>query len=46
MGGRDEVALGMSVDVRGWPKLPTTDQANWMRHYSDHGLLYFEVEKG
>jgi len=37
---------GADIDVRGWPKLPASDQADWMRNYSDHGLLYFEVEKG
>jgi hypothetical protein len=36
---------GADVDVRGWPKLPANEQADWMRNYSDHGLLYFEIEK-
>ncbi len=34
------------VTVRGWPKEESTaDQDEWIRQYSDHGLLYFEVQK-
>lgn len=34
------------IDVRGWPALDTeSKQANWIKGYSDHGLLYLEVEK-
>jgi hypothetical protein len=34
------------VSVRGWPKESTAlKQDNWIRDYSDHGLLYFEVQK-
>lgn len=34
------------VDVRGWVKEKTdTDKANWIKNYSDHSLLYFEVVK-
>ena len=37
---------GAEVDVRGWPKLATEAQKDaWNRQYSDHGLLYFEVQK-
>jgi exonuclease III len=34
------------VDVRGWPK-EEDEQAkgNWIKKYSDHGLLFFRVEK-
>ncbi len=31
---------------RGWPKLATTAQQDkWIRDFSDHGLLYFEVQR-
>lgn len=34
------------VTVRGWPKEQTTaEQDSWIQDYSDHGLLYFEVQK-
>jgi exonuclease III len=34
------------VSVRGWPKLADpADQLRWVRDLSDHGLLYFQVEK-
>jgi len=34
------------VSVRGWPKEQTTaEQDSWIHDYSDHGLLYFEVQK-
>jgi hypothetical protein len=34
------------VDVRGWPKEPTdAAKADWIEQYSDHGLLYFEVQR-
>jgi hypothetical protein len=37
---------GADVTVRGWPKLPNpTAQDNWIRDFSDHGLIYFEVQK-
>ena len=37
---------GKDVDVRGWPKEPN-DQAKtaWINANSDHGLLFFEVQK-
>ena len=37
---------GLPVDVRGWVE-ETTDSArdNWAKKYSDHALLYFEVQK-
>ncbi|MCA9197244.1 MAG: endonuclease/exonuclease/phosphatase family protein [Planctomycetales bacterium] len=31
------------VDVRGWPQADDPDQ--WIQTYSDHALLYFEVQK-
>ncbi len=31
------------VDVRGWPTAADPDQ--WIKEYSDHGLLYFEIER-
>jgi exonuclease III len=34
------------VDVRGWVNEKTaTDQDKWIKQYSDHSLLYFEVQK-
>ena len=34
------------VTVRGWPKEPTSSTKDqWIREYSDHGLLYFEVQQ-
>lgn len=36
---------GAEVDVRGWPKLDPSEQAEWTEDYSDHALLYFEVER-
>jgi hypothetical protein len=37
---------GAEVDVRGWPALDTPAQQNkWISDYSDHGLLYLEVQK-
>ena len=36
---------GAEVAVRGWPALPTDAQKDaWIEKYSDHGLLYFEVQ--
>ena len=37
-------AGGNEVDVRGWPALPEAQQVQWTRDFSDHGLLYFEVQ--
>jgi exonuclease III len=37
-------AGGNEVDVRGWPALPAAQQVQWTRDFSDHGLLYFEVQ--
>lgn len=37
-------AGGSEVDVRGWPALPEAQQVQWTRDFSDHGLLYFEVQ--
>jgi exonuclease III len=34
------------VTVRGWPKLATpAQQLQWVRTMSDHGLLFFQLEK-
>ena len=33
------------VDVRGWPKEPEDKQAAWATRFSDHALLYFEVQR-
>ena len=34
---------GCEVAVRGWPQAEDPDQ--WIRTYSDHALLYLEVQK-
>lgn len=37
---------GAEVDVRGWPQVPSSKAKNEWRHdYSDHALLYFEVQR-
>ncbi len=36
---------GKEVEVRGWPQLPEAEQADWITRYSDHGMLYFEVQR-
>lgn len=37
---------GFDVSVRGWPKLESRDdRLEWVRRYSDHALLYFEVQR-
>ncbi len=37
---------GADVDVRGWPKLTTeAEKKSWIKKFSDHGLLFFEVQK-
>lgn len=37
---------GMDVSVRGWPQRTTdTEKRTWIDKYSDHALLYFEVQK-
>ena len=37
---------GADVDVRGWTEESTDLQkANWIKNYSDHALLYFEVQQ-
>jgi len=34
------------VDVRGWPEEDSEQaQGNWIKKYSDHGLLFFRLEK-
>jgi hypothetical protein len=37
---------GADIDVRGWPqKNSDTEKINWINKYSDHALLFFQVEK-
>ena len=37
---------GAEVSVRGWPELTTeAEQEPWIKEYSDHALLYFEVQR-
>lgn len=37
---------GAPIDVRGWPQEPTDEKRDaWAEKYSDHALLYFEVQK-
>jgi exonuclease III len=37
---------GADVSVRGWPEEPTpARQGRWIERYSDHALLYLEVQK-
>jgi len=37
---------GANIAVRGWPALRTEqDKAAWINDYSDHGLLYLELQK-
>jgi hypothetical protein len=37
---------GAPVSVRGWVELTSTrDQIDWINAYSDHCLLYFEIQK-
>jgi exonuclease III len=36
---------GRFVDIRGWPNLPAAEQLDWIQKYSDHALLYFEVQE-
>jgi hypothetical protein len=33
------------VTVLGWPKLPDSERPKWIDQFSDHGMMYFEVEK-
>lgn len=36
----------VDVDVRGWPKEPTDEAKDrWIRRFSDHALLFLEVQK-
>jgi endonuclease/exonuclease/phosphatase family metal-dependent hydrolase len=38
---------GKPVAVRGWPELATdADKDDWAKRFSDHAMLYFEVQKG
>jgi len=37
---------GAPIDLRGWPQEPTDEKRDaWAKKYSDHALLYFEVQK-
>lgn len=36
---------GAEVDVRGWPTEPEAAQVQWTERFSDHALLYFEVQR-
>jgi len=37
---------GFEVDVKGWPQEEGDEKRReWINKYSDHGLLYFEVQK-
>ena len=37
---------GVSIDVRGWVNESTdTGKDEWVKNFSDHALLYFEVQK-
>ena len=37
---------GKPIDVRGWVEKATNAQKDaWTKKYSDHCLLYFEVQK-
>lgn len=37
---------GCEVTVLGWPKESTVEKKDeWIKRYSDHGLLYFEIQK-
>lgn len=33
------------VDLRGWPQLSGSARDQWIKDYSDHALLYLEVQK-
>ena len=38
---------GADIDVRGWPEKNTDEEKTaWIKKFSDHGLLFFQVEKG
>lgn len=37
---------GADVRVLGWPEEPTTlEQDTWIKRFSDHGILFFEVQR-
>lgn len=43
---KDDEGEDVDVDVRGWVNESTTQsQDDWISKYSDHSLLYFEVQK-
>ena len=40
-----EQIKGKDVEVRGWPQRPDAEQEDWVKKFSDHALLYFELSK-
>jgi hypothetical protein len=43
---KSETNKDVEIDVRGWVNEKTnTEKDNWIKSYSDHSLIYFEVEK-
>ena len=41
-----DITGGNPVDIRGWPEKSTDAQKNaWAKKYSDHAILFFEVQK-
>lgn len=36
---------GRDVTVLGWPKQPSGEQLQWITDYSDHAVLYLEVQR-
>ena len=37
---------GADVTVKGWPELATAQERDaWIKDFSDHALLFFEVQK-
>lgn len=41
----NEHGVQKDVDVRGWVKYTGLDRDRWLNDYSDHALLYFEVQQ-
>lgn len=42
----DPLPARCDVDVRGWPRERTrAAQRRWINSFSDHGLLFFEVQR-
>ena len=36
---------GAEIDVRGWPTEPEPKQGAWIERYSDHALLFVQIER-